>query len=120
MNEQISDKYAKIYKGSNILKVKSKKKTKVVAFDLDETLGSFVDLDILWKLIHQFKPTNNSYSSPDGPDHNRGTSVREANIRPPPNNIDFNNLLDLYPEFIRYGIISILEYLKQKKNNRRM
>ena len=88
MNEKISDKYAKIYKGCNILKVKSKKKTKVVAFDLDETLGSFMDLEILWKLVHQFKPTNN---------------------------IDFNNLLDLYPEFIRYGIISILEYLKQKK-----
>jgi hypothetical protein len=29
--------------------------------------------------------------------------------------IDFNKLLDLYPEFLRYGILSILDYLYQKR-----
>ena len=29
-----------------------------------------------------------------------------------------NKLLDLYPEFLRYGILPILEYLLEKKTNR--
>ena len=39
-----------IYKGKHFVKVKTVKKTrcKVIVFDLDETLGSFVDLEILW------------------------------------------------------------------------
>ena len=57
-------------------------------FDLDETLGSFVDLEILWELIIRYK--------------NHLT-------------IEFDSILDLYPEFIRYGILSILEYLYTKK-----
>ena len=32
----------------------------------------------------------------------------------------FNNLLDLFPEFLRPNIFSILEYLKQKKNKIKM
>ena len=52
MDENINDdKYAKIYKGIFFSKIKTKKKSKVIAFDLDETLGSFVDLEILWRFI---------------------------------------------------------------------
>ena len=90
MNEKINDKYAKLYIGDSFSKTKTKKKAKVVAFDLDETLGSFIDLEILWRLIN------------------------DIHIQ---SNISFNNLLDLYPEFLRYGIISILEYLCQKKQS---
>jgi len=38
-------------------------------------------------------------------------TIQEVNY----NMIDFNKLLDLYPEFLRYGIIPILDFLYQKK-----
>jgi hypothetical protein len=84
--------YAKIYKGKYFNKSRSSKKyQKVLVFDLDETLGSFIDLEILWRAITEYKTKNRT--------------------------IEFFELLDLYPEFLRYGIIPILEYLNQKKNN---
>jgi hypothetical protein len=79
-----------IYKGKYFLRPKYKQVSKVIAFDLDETLGSFIDLDILWRTLQ-----------------NLGTQYSIS--------IDFNSLLDLYPEFLRYGILSILEFLYQKK-----
>ena len=62
---------------------------KVIVFDLDETLGSFGDLYILWAGILHIYP---EYSK-------------------------FNSLLDLYPEFIRYGVYSILRFLYHKKKS---
>ena len=62
-------------------------KQKVIVFDLDETLGSFSDLSLLWQAILPF--TNDSAA--------------------------FRELLDLYPEFLRPGIFPILEYLRHKK-----
>lgn len=56
---------------------------KIIVFDMDETLGSFADLYIIWKGIHQVCP-----------------DCRH-----------FYELLDLFPEFLRYGILTILEYL---------
>jgi hypothetical protein len=85
-----NDKYAKIYKGKGYLKPNNKKVPKVIAFDLDETLGSFMDLEELWNIL---------------------ISINANNL----NQYFFNKLLDLYPEFVRYGIIPILEYLYQKK-----
>jgi len=82
------DSYVQIYKGKYFTRPKHKTVSRVIAFDLDETLGSFIDLDILWTLL------------------------REHNIVVP-----FNDLLDLYPEFLRYGIIPILEYLYHKKKS---
>jgi hypothetical protein len=76
-----------IYKGNYISKNKKKSK-KVIAFDLDETLGSFTDLELLWK------------------------TLSSLNIK-----IDFNRLLDIYPEFLRYGIINILDFIYQKKQS---
>jgi len=71
--------------------------TKIVVFDLDETLGYFEELGMFWNGI-------NSY-------------IKTKKIIP---NIDldqsfFNKLLDLYPEFIRPNIMLILNYLKKKK-----
>ena len=60
---------------------------KVVVFDLDETLGCFSDLFILWSGIRNICPHFER----------------------------FDDLFDLYPEFLRYGIITILEYLYKKK-----
>ena len=61
----------------------------MVVFDFDETLGSFVDLEILWAMINRYKHT-----------------------------IEFNDVLDIYQqEFVRYGIMPILEYLFSKKTS---
>jgi hypothetical protein len=88
MNEKESFVYLKVYKGKYFTRklpcdIKYKK---VIVFDLDETLGSFFDLEILWRKVQYFEP-----------------------------HIHFNALLDIYPEFLRYGILSILDYLYQKK-----
>lgn len=95
----ITKEHIKIQKGKNFLpsewfhssnfsKIQPSKK--VVVFDLDETLGSFADLYILWCGIRQ------TWYDCD----------------------NFYELLELYPEFLRYGILTILEYLyhcKMKK-----
>lgn len=82
------DSYVQIYKGKYFTRPRYKNVSRVIAFDLDETLGSFIDLDILWSML------------------------KEHNVSVP-----FNDLLDLYPEFLRYGIIPILEYLYLKKKS---
>jgi hypothetical protein len=77
-----------IYKGRYFVKAKTVKKSqnKVIVFDLDETLGSFVDLEILWNTM-LFDHTQEN----------------------------FNKLMDLYPEFLRYGILNIIDFLYYKK-----
>jgi len=69
---------------------------KIVVFDLDETLGYFTEFGIFWDcLINYSKVKNNS-------------SLTQS---------DFDNILDLYPEFLRPNIINILNYLKSKKQS---
>ena len=64
---------------------------KIVVFDLDETLGYFTEFGIFCDCLNMYL-NNNNYS--------------EKN---------FNELLDLYPDFLRPNIIQILQYLKNKK-----
>ena len=73
----------KTYKGKNFYQRNRKKTPNVIVFDLDETLGSYSDLYILWDYLQ--------------------------------NIIEFNDLLDLFPEFSRYKIIHILDYIYQQK-----
>jgi len=82
-------------KDKNIYK---KRNQKVIAFDLDETLGSFGELYILWQAIniHIHNEKNHEHQS--------------YNME-----ILFQNLLDIYPEFLRHGILNILAYLYNKK-----
>jgi hypothetical protein len=63
---------------------------KIVVFDLDETLGYFVELGIFINVIEILFDT----------------TINEK---------IFNELMDLYPEFLRPNIIKILRYLKQRK-----
>jgi hypothetical protein len=58
---------------------------KIVVFDLDETLGYFSEFGMFWSAI--------------------GLKTQQ----------EFNDTLDLYPEFIRPDIINILSFLMQKK-----
>jgi len=84
------DKQIKIYKGKYYNTKPNAKNSKVIVFDLDETFGSFFELKIIWDYI----------SSID----QRLTTSKQ-----------FNELLDLYPEFLRYGILHIIDYIYQKK-----
>ena len=65
------------------------KKT-VIAWDLDETLGFFVELGMIWDAIKKFSPNTLT-------------------------NKDFYKLLDIYPEFLRPNIMKVLTLLKNKK-----
>jgi hypothetical protein len=73
------------YPRSNIKIPLSQKYLKVLVFDLDETIGSFHEAAILWKLIE--------------------TETQE----------DFNTMMDMYPEFLRYGILEIFDFILTKK-----
>ena len=63
---------------------------KVVVFDLDETLGYFVEFGVFWDCLLSNKKIDEKI---------------------------FNDVFDLYPEFIRPNIIEILTYLKTKKES---
>ncbi len=66
------------------------KPSKVVVFDLDETLGCFTEIGIFWDALEKFynqKLTNDK----------------------------FVELLNIFPEFCRPNILKILEYLQKKK-----
>jgi hypothetical protein len=71
---------------------------KIVVFDMDETLGYFVEFGIFWEAL-------NSYLKYE----NENVTLTQD---------DFNKVLDLYPEFIRPNIYSILNYLKHKMKDR--
>jgi hypothetical protein len=68
---------------------------KIIVFDLDETMGHFVEFSIFCDCLNKYLLT--------------------ANINYKLTQEDFNDILDLYPEFLRPNIIQILNYLKNKK-----
>jgi hypothetical protein len=70
----------------------------MVVFDLDETLGYFMELGIFWDSLIEY--------------------IKYQKINQPINQDLFNNILDLYPEFLRPNIIEILKYLKKKKEKK--
>ena len=70
---------------------------KIVVFDLDETLGYFTELGIFWDCLNKYIKSENK------------KALTQEN---------FNDILDLYPEFLRPNIINILSYLKNKKKTK--
>jgi len=74
---------------------RQKKTIKHFVFDLDETLGCFTHLDILWTGLQLH------FSDP----FQHLDILQEI----------FNEILDLYPEFLRYGIVQILTFLYNKQ-----
>lgn len=64
----------------------------VVVFDLDETLGFFSTFGVLCSSLNFVLQDDKFHQD------------------------NFNQLLDLYPEFLRPGIFDILKYLKNKKH----
>ena len=69
---------------------------KIVVFDLDETLGYFTEYGIFWDSLENYLKIKN---------RNALTQT------------EFDDILDLFPEFLRPNIINILTYLKSKKKN---
>lgn len=69
---------------------------KIVVFDLDETMGYFTEYGIFWDCL---------------------TNYLKLKEKTPLTQNDFNNILDLFPEFLRPNIINILTYLKNKKQS---
>ena len=69
--------------------------SKIVVFDLDETLGYFSELGMFWDALKAYIT------------HTNATITIDQSL--------FNHVLDLYPEFLRPNIIDILKYLKRKK-----
>ena len=76
--------------------------SKIVVFDLDETLGYFVEFGMFWDTLKNYYKNLN----PD------------LHLNPVFDQDLFNKLLDLYPEFIRPNILNILTYLKRKKQDK--
>jgi hypothetical protein len=70
---------------------------KIVVFDLDETLGYFTELGMFWDCLKDYLKQEN---------------------KPILTQTDFNDVLDLFPEFLRPNIINILAYLKKKKESK--
>ena len=67
---------------------------KIVVFDLDETLGYFVEFGIFWDSLSLYL-----------------SNQKLSDLT----QIEFNEILDLFPEFLRPNIMNILDYLKKKK-----
>jgi hypothetical protein len=88
------NRYLQIYKGGCYDKKYQKKYQKIIVFDLDETLGSFGDLYVLWSGLSKIHVFNKD-------------AIQS----------DFNNILDIYPEFLRFGVLNILEYIYSKKRS---
>ena len=66
------------------------KRPNIVVFDLDETLGHFVQLGIFCDILEEY--------------YKRKLTPNE-----------FYEVMDIFPEFIRHNILKILSYLKIKK-----
>ena len=66
----------------------------IVVFDLDETLGYFVEFGMFWSAIETYY----------------GRTLSQS---------EFNDTLDIYPEFVRPDIIDVLTFLKTKKQQKK-
>jgi hypothetical protein len=86
----MTDEEIELYKGHHYSNPVAQTKTKAIVFDLDETIGQFTNL-------HEI------------------TNACEDMLRRPLKQMEFYELLNLYPEFLRPGILTILEFLDYKK-----
>lgn len=73
--------------------IMTNKPYKVVVFDLDETLGCFIEVSMFWSALENYYGHNLF-----------------------PNK--FFEVLDIFPEFFRPNILNILKFIQQKKKNK--
>ena len=79
---------------------------KIVVFDLDETLGCFVEVGVFWDALEAYAKLPSGQAGPSGQAYanNKLTST------------DFFEMLDIFPEFFRPNILKILKHVLKKKN----
>lgn len=75
---------------------------KAIVFDIDETLGSFIQFYILWKIINKYFQKYNLYT----------TFIHTQ--------ILFNLLLDKFSFYLRPNILHIFEYILIEKNKNKI
>lgn len=75
--------------------------SKIVVFDLDETLGYYMEFGMFWDALQAYITETKTYETKP----NLGQGL-------------FTKVLDLYPEFHRPNIFQILNFLKQKKTTK--
>lgn len=85
-----------VFIGDSLKKEDTMENHKYFVFDLDETIGSFSDLYLLCKILNIVQKDLNLYLFPD--------AIQVV-----------DRLLDIFPEFLRPGIIDILYYIYIKK-----
>ena len=69
----------------------TKRKPKVVVFDVDETLGNFAQFGLFCAVLDEYYKADISYKH-------------------------FNDLVEIFPEIFRPNIIRILDYIRKKKD----
>ena len=79
-------------------------KKKTIVFDMDETLGHFVEINMFWTSLKEYLFLKNLSHYITDKHHN----LKETT---------FFQLLDIFPEFLRPNILSILKYLRTKQEN---
>ena len=81
--------------------IQDKSTSRIVVFDMDETLGYFVEFGVFWEsLVAYIKSQTQEGEKP----------IISQDL--------FNQVFELYPEFMRPNILSILKYLKHKKETK--
>ena len=80
------------YINTQLNTMKQEKPLKVIVFDLDETLGYFTELSMFWEALEFFYGTNLLADK-------------------------FYDVMDMFPEFFRPNILTILAYINKKKKH---
>ena len=94
-------------------KKRKKKSQKFIVFDLDETIGHFSEIGILIEALSILKSNHFFINNPD---KKQGLNKDYFHTI---SKLFFNQLMDMYPEFLRPNIIKIFKKirdLKKKKN----
>ena len=82
---------------------------RIIVFDMDETLGYFVELGMFWDALQHFYVKHKLSPLPE--------EEKTIQIKEITSTLHFCKVLDLFPEFIRPDMIKMLEYIISKKNN---
>jgi len=77
-----------------IMPVNNKKPYKVVVFDLDETLGCFIEISIFWNALEKYYG-HNLFSD------------------------KFFEIMNIFPDFFRPNILNILDFIHKKKMSKK-
>jgi hypothetical protein len=80
---------------------------KVIVFDMDETLGYFVELGMFWDVLRNFYIRHNMCYD----EEEKMITMKDIKSAD-----HFCKVLDLFPEFIRPNIFKIITYILSKKN----